>query len=91
MDAWWSQDRATLERLTEPNVLESFEPTPDGLDSYHINDDGLCFLGTSAAGACTVTLVAPEGGGFTWRLYYRELDSAGNTIIYDVEALGGGA
>ena len=91
MAAWWSQDTATLEEMAEPGALGSFESSPDGWSTYRISYSDSCQMNSAGLGECWVTLVSPLGGGYTVALHYRDTSQDGNILLWEVEAIGGGA
>ena len=91
MNAWWTRETQTLGEMVEAGVLERFESTPRDWSDYRINYSDSCRVDSTLSGECWVTLISSEGSGFTWALRYRQGSPDGRMVLWEVEAIGGGA
>lgn len=82
LSTWFAGDRAGMANFAAPQTLSEFTTSPSNYTGYRINwQPDYCSLGSSAAGACTFTLLKRGGGSVTYSVGYHEINRLGHLVI----------
>jgi hypothetical protein len=90
LSAWQRGAKAEMARGSTATAREAFASDPAAWSDVQLNWSSQCALRGSGNGFCTVTLISPEGGGFSYLFKYQAVLGP-QVFINEISPLGGGA
>lgn len=89
LDAWKASNREAMYRYGPKSVIDSFNyPNGEFVEAVLHWQDPECLEGSSGMGACSVSMVQPNGFSMNVYISYHETDRAGHQTIDSFDAVG---